>query len=87
MSTTEKIIDIFYKVKPSIDWNDASLHQLPLTGPQLKLTAPDLVYLVLELKACFSIEFEKQDFDNYKFNTVHMITQTVESKVAEYNER
>lgn len=86
MSTTEKIIDIFYKVKPAIDWNDVSLHQLPLTGPQLKLTAPDLVYLVLELKECFSIEFKKQDLDNYKFNTVHTIIQTVESKVAEQNE-
>ena len=87
MNTTDKIIDIFYRVKPSIDWKDVSLHQLPLTGPQLKLTAPDLVYLVLELKERFSIEFKKQDFDNYRFNTVHTIIQTVESKVAEQNER
>lgn len=75
------IVSVFKKVRPDIDWDDTSTHELPLTGGTLKLIAPEMVYLVLELQEHFHIKFCKEDFDDYKFNTFDSIAEIVQYRV------
>lgn len=49
----------------------------PLTGTPLKIDGEELVYIVLELMDKYQIVFDKNDFENYKFNTINGITNAV----------
>ena len=53
----------------------------PLTGAPLKIEAEELVYIVLELMDKFQITFCKEDFSNYRFNTIKGITESVKRHI------
>ena len=81
MDTKEKLINIFKKIKPDIDWCNEELYSLPLTGGQLKFEAQDMVFLILEIMEEFSIKLDKDDVMNYRFNCVNNILDIVCSKL------
>lgn len=54
----------------------------PLTGKKIGFGARDLVYLMLELMEEYNIGFEAHEVENYKFNTIEAISNTVLSKIV-----
>lgn len=53
-----------------------------LTGLKISFDAIDMVYLVLEIKKAFKIEFVEEDFLNYQFNTINSIVNTISYKLS-----
>ena len=82
-----EIIRVLKSIKPDIDWSNDELNSISLTGDKIKMIAPELVYLVLELQKSFKIKFESEDFENYKFNTVNSIVNIVEERVRIHEEK
>jgi len=81
LDVKEKIINIFKKVRPDIDWDNEELHDLPLTGGRLKLEAYDIVFIMLEIIEEFKVKFDKNDVIDYRFNSVNKILNIVNSKL------
>lgn len=50
---------------------------VPLTGAIWNITAIDMTYLFLEVEKQFQIHIDASKLDNYQFNTVNLITDTI----------
>ena len=49
----------------------------PLTGAPLCISGEELVYIVMELMEKYNIQFDSEDFSDYRFNTVNGIIAAV----------
>lgn len=79
----KRILDLVSPIKA--DWSDESLYDAPFTGAKLQFDAENLVYLVLELKSCFGVEFDSSDFDDFKFNSYNSVLSILKNKLQEKN--
>ncbi|SHI22943.1 hypothetical protein SAMN02745823_03651 [Sporobacter termitidis DSM 10068] len=53
-----------------------------LTGPVVRFTPLDFVYLYCELKKSFRIEFDAADLEGYGFNSIRKISDRIAHKAG-----
>lgn len=70
IDTVMGVINKYHDIS-NIDYNE------PLTGERVSLDATELVYVVIELMEKFQITFDAADFENYHFNTINGIVESV----------
>ena len=81
MNIEARILNVLGRVRRSQIDLDKNICSLPLTGKEIGLSAVDFAYFVMELSEEFDICFSKEDFVNYKFNTINSIIEIVEEKL------
>lgn len=52
----------------------------PITGRKINFNEIDLTYLFLEIVSFFNVKFTKNDVENYKFNSIEQIVNTIQTK-------
>lgn len=81
---TNKVIEILRRIQPSSDCIDEDHMDSLLTGTEMNFQDYEMAYIVLELMDFYKIEFDKDDFTNYKFNSIRNISEIVYNKLSSY---
>ena len=79
------VINTLLKIKDTPEKYKEEYYSLPLTGSFFMFSSYDLVYLLLEFSEEFNIKFEKDDVENYKFNTIDDIIVILSKKLNDHN--
>jgi len=78
---TKSVIDILRKIQPFSDVLYEEHLDNPLTGTEMDFQDYEMVYIVLELMDLYNISFDRNDFEDYKFNSIRKISETVYNKL------
>lgn len=80
LEVASKLIEIMNRIRFQPELYVEENFDLSLTGGVLRWNERDLFYLVLELIEEYGISFEKEDFENYRFNSINNVLEVVCSK-------
>lgn len=78
---TERVMNVLKKICYNSDMITQENMDESLTGTKMGFADYDMVYVVLELMEEFKISFLKEDFENYKFNTINGICDVVKGRL------
>ncbi|NRT74801.1 hypothetical protein [Clostridium beijerinckii] len=73
---TEEIIGILNFVKPQKELYTEENFDVSLTGKML-FSPVDMVYVFFEIQKHFNIKLQAKDLENYKFNSINGIKETI----------
>ena len=77
---TPKVVEILNRVSTQPENYTEENFSKPLTGALFGFSEYDMTFLVLELMEEFGITFVKEDFEDYRFNTINNILEIITSK-------
>lgn len=81
MSIEERIIKVINKIKSTpVEENDG-VYVRKITG-DLGLSGVEFAYFVMELAEEFDMVFQKEDFENYKFNSIKSVAEIIRERMS-----
>ncbi len=78
------LIQIMNKINYAPELYVEENYDIPLTGDTMFWSEFDMIFLVMELIEKYGIRFQKEDFENYRFNNINNIIDIICNKEIIY---